>query len=218
MHDLDGVLKHHGVKGQKWGVIRDRNRPGGADGKWESEKQVDNRGKLQKRLDSMKRERQWNSVLREMDKMSTKDINTVTTRVRLENDLKRLSKSKVATKKDKEDYLRRDKMSNQELSRKVARLNAKEGLLKQVSSASKEQREFGIKVVQTAGTLGVQYAKNRTLGPKDFLNAYKNPTIRTKQKAFDEAVDLLDPKVTNPRARRAFDLAKEFKSKDKPKS
>lgn len=31
--ETDTFLEHFGVKGMKWGVSRDRNRPGGADGK-----------------------------------------------------------------------------------------------------------------------------------------------------------------------------------------
>lgn len=30
--ELDDILQHYGVKGMKWGVIRDSNKPGGADG------------------------------------------------------------------------------------------------------------------------------------------------------------------------------------------
>lgn len=175
MSEIEELLKHHGVKGMKWGVVRDRNRPGGADGKWESEKVTDNRSKLGKRLDSMKRERQWNSVIKNMDQMSTKDITTVTKRITLENNLKSLSKSKVATKKDKEDYLRRDKMSDQELSRKVARLRAKDSLHQSVKNASKEQREFGTKVAQIGGSLGVKYALTKSITPKDVFDTVKNP-------------------------------------------
>jgi hypothetical protein len=150
-------IQHTGVKGMRWGVRRDSNRPGGADGKEESEKVVDKRGKIKKTLDSMKREREWGKVLREVDKMTTKDINTVKKRIDLENNLKSLRKSKMATKKDKADYLRREFMSDAEISRKVNRLQAKENLHKSVKSASKEQREFGYKVAQTAGSLGVRY-------------------------------------------------------------
>lgn len=198
MNELSDILQHHGVKGMKWGVIRDRNRPGGADGKWESEKVADTRGKLQKRLDSMKRERQWNSVLRELDKMSTKDINTVNKRIKLENSLKTLSKSKVATKKDKEDYLRRDKMSDQELSRKVTRLNAKNTLRNTIRSASEEQREFGIKTAQIGGSLGVKYALTKSITPKDIFDTVKNPkssSDKAKKDLTDKAQNDILPKV-----------------------
>jgi hypothetical protein len=66
----------------------------------------------------------------------------------------------MATKKDKEDYLHRHEMSNEELTRKIARLQAKESLHKAVKKASKEQIEIGKKVAQTAGSIGVNYALN----------------------------------------------------------
>lgn len=182
----DEVLKHVGIKGMRWGVRRDRNRPGGADGKEESTKIIDKRSKVKKNLDSMKRERQWRKVLKDVDNLTTKDINAVSKRIGLENSLKNLSKTKgVGTKKDKADYLRREHMSDAELNRKVVRLRAKDGLHKAVNSASKEQRDFGAKIVRVGGSLGVKYALNRgSLGPKDFLNeavkSYKDPKEASK--------------------------------------
>lgn len=177
MHKLDNTLQHYGVKGMRWGVLRDRNRPGGADGidNGTGEK-VTRRGRLNQKLDSLKRERQWKTVLREMDKLSTKDISAASKRVGLENDLKTLSKSKIGTKKDRDDYLRRADMSNEELSRKVTRLRAKDNLYKKVGDASKEQMEFGRKAVQIGGSLGIKYALTKEpIQPKDVFDAVKNP-------------------------------------------
>lgn len=177
--DMSNVLQHVGIKGMRWGVRRDRNRPGGADGKEESSKVVDKRGKLRKNLDSMKRERDWKKVLNEVDKLNTKDIQKVSKRIDLENDLKKLSKSKMAKSKDREDYLRREHMSDAELVRKVNRLRAKDKLQKSISEASKEQREFGEKVVNISKSIGVKYALNRAvgqrLGKKDIFDAVTDP-------------------------------------------
>lgn len=179
--DNQETLQHTGVKGMRWGVHRNSNRPGGADGKWESEKIKDNRGKIRKNLDSMKREREWHKVLKDMHTLSTKDINVVKKRIDLENNLKVLSKTKgVATKKDKDDYLRREHMSDAELNRKVVRLRAKSGLHKAVKDASKEQRELGEKVVQVASSVGIKYAINRRPIKakdvfKDVFEASRNP-------------------------------------------
>lgn len=178
MHKLDEVLQHAGVKGMKWGVRRDTDKDGGADGKTDPK---DNKaptketGKIGKHLYSMKRERQWTKTLHQVDSMSTKDISSVTKRISMENNLKSLSKTKIATKKDKDDYLRRHEMDNQELSRKVTRLQAKDSLLKAVKASSKEQREFGLKVVQVGGSLGVKYATTKSITPKDIFDAVKNP-------------------------------------------
>lgn len=186
----------------KWGVRRNSNRPGGADGKEESTKIVDNRGKLRKNLDSMKRERQWKGILKEMDKLTTKDIGVVKKRLDLENSLKSLSKSKVANKKDKDDYLRREHMSDAELQRKVVRLRAKDGLHKSVMDASKEQREMGIKIAQVGASLGVKYAVNKKLGPKDFFDAYKKPkdsASKAKKDATNLVIDKVSGRTSNAR-------------------
>lgn len=195
--NLDEILKHVGVKGMKWGVRRNRNRPGGADGIEESKKVTDTRGKVRKTLDSMKRERQWNKVLQEMDKLSTKDINAVSKRIKLENELKMYSKTKgVGNKKDKEDYLRREKMSDAELNRKVVRLRAKNGLYTNVTAASKEQREFGEKVVNIAKGVSMKLAVKKVTGKpleiKDFHDILKNPKEGAKNAKGDLQKQVLE--------------------------
>lgn len=194
MHKIDkeveDILQHYGVKGMKWGVIRNRNRPGGADGKEESTKVIDTRSNLSKNLDSMRRERQWSKVLGEMDKLSTKDINAVSKRVGLENELKSLSRTKgVGNKKDKADYLRRENMSDSELNRKVVRLRAKKNLHKNVKDASKEQREFGEKVVDIAKGVSMKLAVKKVTGkplePKDLYDILKDPKEGSKKAQGD---------------------------------
>ena len=207
MQNFDDVMKHYGVKGMKWGVIRNRNRPGGADGIVEADKGVNGkkRGKLRRTLDSLKRERQWRKAVEEIDKMSTKDINALSKRISLENDLKRYSRTKgVGTKKDREDYLRRDKMSDQELQRKVTRLKAKNALNDNVNNASKEQREFGERIFNIGSDVALKYAKDRSIEPKDVFTSVKknmkddNPN-KTQKKNIDNLQEkLLDELLKKP--------------------
>src|SRR5690606_33384949 len=143
------------------------------------------RTKLAKRVNSLKRERQWRSVLHQMDELSTKDINDITKRVQLENSLKKLSKSSIGTKKDKEDYLRRERLDNDQLTQIVTRLRAKEALAHAVNDASKEQREFGQKIVQIGGSLGVKYALTKSVGVNDVISAVKNPKEASKKAQGD---------------------------------
>lgn len=195
--EIDEYLKHYGIKGMRWGIRRNRNRPGGADGKEESTKVKDTRSNLRKNLDSLKRERQWRQVVSQMDKLSTKDINAVTRRISLENELKRHSRAKgVGTKKDKSDYLRRENMSDAELTRKVTRLRAKSALVKQVSDASKEQVELGEKVVGIAKGVGMKLAVRKVTGkplkPDDFyglLKDYKEVNKKTKSELQKEVLN-----------------------------
>jgi hypothetical protein len=174
MKELNDIIQQSGVRGMKWGVRRDHTDSGGADGMLDA-KNKPSHTFLGKRLNSLKRERQWKSVLKEMDTLSTNDITEVARRVTLENGLKTLSRSKIGTKKDKEDYLHRERMDNEELSRKVTRLRAKESLHSAVRNASKEQREFGQKVMQIGGSLGVKYALTKSITPRDVFDTVKNP-------------------------------------------
>lgn len=189
MHKLNEMLKHSGIKGMRWGIRRNRNRPGGADGKEESGKVSDNRTVLKKKLDSMKRERQWKQILKEFDKLNTKDVRTVTKRIQDENSLKKLSKE-VGNKKDKADYLRREHMSDAELKRKVTRLQAKDSLHKAVREASKEQREFGEKVYNISKAVSLKFAMKKVTGKpieaQDLYDIVKKP----KEKADGAQKDL----------------------------
>lgn len=203
MHKLDELLKQSGVKGMKWGVRHDDRPAKGPE-----------KGKIGKHVDSLKRERQWKQAVKQVHTMSTKDINTVKKRIDLENELKVQSKSKMATKKDKEDYLRRHEMANDELSRKVTRLKAKNALYESVRAASKEQREFGIKLAQTGSSIALKLATKQKLGPEDLINLYKNPVIKTKQNALDEALNLADGKANNPKVKNAISLARNIKFKE----
>lgn len=204
----DDTIQQSGVKGMRWGVRHDKPKS----------------GKLGKHMDSLKRERQWKTVLKDVHNMDTKEIKMVTSRLNLENSFKGLSKSKMATKKDKEDYLRRHEMSDQELARKISRITAKNKLHEAVRNATKEQRDFGIKVAQVSASLGLSYVKKgRKPGLKDIgdiIDIVKDPVIKTRQNAWDEAVPILETKVSNPKAKKAIGFAKKhvkFKTKEKKK-
>ena len=176
MNEMESILKHHGVKGMKWGVIRDRSKT-----------------TIRDHLNSLSRERSWKKILKEVDNLSTKQIHEVSKRVNLENDLKRLSRDKtIATKKDKTDYLRREGLTDEELSVKVTRLRAKESLSKAVNNASKEQREFGEKVVNIGGALSLKYATTKSIKPKDVFDAVNDP-----KKMKDAEMKKLTDKMVN---------------------
>lgn len=172
---MEDILKHFGVKGMKWGVRKDKP-------------------SIRDHLSSLKRERQWKKVLKEIDNLTTNEITAVSKRVGLENELKRLSrKSPIAKQSDKNDYTFRDKLSDEELSRKVTRLKAKDSLNRTIKDASKEQREIGEKIVNAGGNLAMTYAKNKALTPKDIFDSVNNPKP-IKDRAVQDIVNKLAKK------------------------
>lgn len=172
---FEDFLEHHGVKGMKWGVRKDKPT-------------------LRDHVNSLRRERQWKKVVSEVDNLTTKEITSVARRVSLENDLKRLSRNKsIARQSDKNDYTYREKLSDDDLAQKVTRLRAKEHLATSVSSASKEQREIGEKIVNAGGALTLKYATTKSLTPKDVFDAVKNPKP-IKDRAVKDLVDQLTKK------------------------
>ena len=71
------ILQHHGVKGMKWGVRKDRvKKPG--------------RG-LKSMNESAKRERDWKYQYRERGVLSDNELRDVVNRLRLENEFAKLS-------------------------------------------------------------------------------------------------------------------------------
>jgi hypothetical protein len=199
------ALEHSGVKGMRWGVRHEKAHKGTDN--YSEGTPIKKRSKLSQHLNSLKREREWGQVLHQIHSMSTKDIRIVKKRIDLENDLKKYSKSKVATKKDKADYLRREEMSDEEIARKVTRLKAKDSLYASVKEASKAQREFGAKVVQIGSSIGVKYAINRKVGLNDVFDIAKNPK-EASGKARSDALDYATGKVTNAKLKTAIDYAK----------
>lgn len=177
MNKTEELLKHYGVLGMKWGVRKDRK----------------GRGPVKQRIDSLKRERDWGKSLKEINTMKTKDVQKLTRRIELENQLKSLSRSEIGDKKAKNDYLQRDGMSTQELSRKVSRLNAKKQLHSKVSEASKEQRQVGERIANTAKNLAMTYAVNQVNKKKttsnEVLKIIKNPKKSSKKSLQSEILD-----------------------------
>jgi hypothetical protein len=169
--ELQDILQHHGVKGMHWG----KRKAGGSGSEVAKAKTP---SKIKSHIDSIKREHDWKKTLKNTDKMSTKEIGQRTSRAQLENDMKRLSKiKKVGSKKDRQDYLKRADMSDQELFRKVQRLRAKSSLKRVASDATKSQKEIAKKLMHIAAPLALQYALTKSVGKKDVINAATNAAV-----------------------------------------
>lgn len=224
----DDVLQQTGVKGMKWGVRRgkvkitgkspeevskkvkefdermkkakDRNERKAIENEYGNTAKPVKPGLIKEHLNSLKRERDWNKTLDNIDNLSTKEINTLANRIQLENDFKRLSKKhKIGNKEDRQEYRNRDKMSDADLLNKVSRLRAKDNLVRNIHDASKEQREVGKRVVGTAAGVGLRYALTGTVSTKDIAKLAMMPSAtnagKLKKSAIDKILDKTDRTV-----------------------
>jgi hypothetical protein len=226
-------LQHHGVKGMKWGVRRSDEQLARAKLKRLDKEMKDTKdpkklkslqkeyGKVEDSIDysqnglkkkindnlaSQKRERSWSKSMKDIESMSTKDLNEMARRIQLENDMKRLTKksSGVATKQDRQDYLDRANLSDQDLNLRVNRLRAKANFARTVGDASKEQRETGFRIANTVAGAGLKYALTGSLGTKDLAKIAlkskdKNNFKDIRNIALDKALDNVDYNIIERR-------------------
>ena len=161
---LDELLLHAGVKGMKWGV---RKRDVKSSGPKNAPKII---ASLKEKAASSKRERSWSKI--DTNGLSNQELNKIAQRVQLENDFKRVSKQKkVGTKQDQKDYLKRDKMSDQELMDRVTRLRAKSNMTRTAKEATKSQTDFAKSVVSTVAPVVVTYAMTGSVSKTDMARA-----------------------------------------------
>lgn len=188
--DVEETIKHHGVKGMKWGVRRYQPYPKGqrnagkfidaSKNKGGSSQNGNKVSGVKGALRSKGREISMIAAQREIKNLTSKDAQTVLSRAQLENRFKRLSSTaNVGTDKSKEEYLNRENMSNEELKRKVDRLQLSDNMRVESRKANQEAIELGKKVAAIAAPIAVQIAVSGAVDKK-WLDKTLNPAVAIK--------------------------------------
>lgn len=185
--DVEESIEHHGVKGMKWGVRRYQPYPKGQRNAGKFIDASKNQGGSSQNgnkvsgvkgaLRSKGREISMVAAQREIKNLTTKDAQTVLSRAQLENRFKRLSSTpNVGTAKSKEEYLNRENMSNQELKRKVDRLQLADNMRVESRKANQEAIDMGKKIAAIAAPIALQVALHGGVDKK-WLDRTLNPAV-----------------------------------------
>ena len=189
-NDVEETIEHHGVKGMKWGVRRYQPYPKGQRNAGKFIDASKNQGGSSQNgnkvsgvkgaLRSKGRELSMVAAQREIKNLTSKDAQTVLSRAQLENRFKRLSSTpNVGTAKSKEEYLNRENMSNQELKRKVDRLQLADNMRVESRKANQGAIDMGKKIAAIAAPIAVQIAVDGAVNKK-WLDKKINPEVVLK--------------------------------------
>lgn len=145
------LLKHHGVKGMKWGVVKNKT----------SNAKSAVKTRVKEEIKSAKRELGWKKQLKNIDDMDLKTVRETAQRVQNENKMKNLINDRKASNiKDhkkkselKKQYRNREKLSDKDLQDVVQKMEWQQMLMRESRNASKIYRDKGKEMVDQVGAL-----------------------------------------------------------------
>lgn len=156
-------LKHHGVKGMKWGIRKTPSRiASNIKSKWDAYKESrrSKRIKLDKGNEKRNREKRIikdGKSLKKLKRLTDEQLIQKANRLNIENNLKRLSKS-LKDKESKKIYKQRHKYSDSEIMKMNRRLQLEENLKNQISIAKANRMTMAGKIRKAAGDIAMSSA------------------------------------------------------------
>ena len=147
-YNLDELLQHYGVKGMKWGV----RKQGTSSPKGPTVKET---------VKSKTREIGTATKLLNTSKMTSEELQSTVSRIRKENELKRLTKVGITRgseegKAKRKLYATREKLSDDELESKLKRLRLEDQLKQEVRNATKESRELANNFIRKSSNFALE--------------------------------------------------------------
>lgn len=209
--NINEILQHHGVKGMRWGVRRYRPKSTGIkramnklkkrkatqkpentskkkeepnkDASLNTTKAPKGIGRLGKELESFTREKSWGVTMKRSDKLSDADLKKLQDRIRNENTLKRLAKRK--------EYVMREELTDDQLRKRVERLQLEDNIKKNIDMATAEQKKIGKAIMDSTKNVTMATLSGKS-GGKDigdaFVDALKKEGKRVAKDKFDSFV------------------------------
>ena len=124
------VLQHFGVKGMKWGIRKKVKMP----------------TRIKDEFESYKRERELTKQLNTVSTLSDAKLRDVIGKARVDATYKRLAPRK--------EYIKRHKLTEEEIKKRVDRLQLEDNLRQQVSQINAAKRKAGIELINSMAVVG----------------------------------------------------------------
>lgn len=176
---MDKKIQHHGVKGMKWGIRRFQpyQKGDGPKGKFIDKKKQAKPSRVSEHIKSGKRRVELVKQSRNINKMTTKELNQFANRVSKETEYRELAK-KSKDSKVRADYRRRGDMSDNELDTNLGKLRAKERAKNSIKGQNANIINVGKDLAISSADMLIKVTTGQKITSNDVMNALSQTSSR----------------------------------------